>query len=516
MNQKRFYLLLGFTFVVRALFELIVVQINPDNSFQLSIAYNILQGNGIYFSSLNLSDLSQITYEAIAGWPYFYPFLITLGGVFIENLLTVAIIVDMATVVFLVYAVYTLAQNLNCNTTTSAIFILYTLFHSEIFFRITSTGLLSLTLLIFSVSYLAGINWQKITTKKIIIVTLLGCLPAIFRFAYFPVAMAIPLALGTLFLVTKNRISLKQIVLSFIIASASVAALFLFHKLITGYVTYLFDEQYVDSSTLSFYPSNLKYFYPFISEGILPRKLLRTVLDFLGAQQFSNYILLIITLGIVGFVARQIIPKIREHELSKQLVFVVITFWVVAIVTSMLATMSLIEPLHRHFTPVQGYRYHAPSIFLIGLAFLYVLMNTNWAHKGKLAGTILVIIFLSNGTINYKLPYWSHPWNPKGESIFRHKDIIKESGAENPRYTFYLYNNSYLNIYGIPTLFEYHELVQTDQLNSSQPITFFMGMPKEKRSAERIFLEKNPPDQHYDLPYTDLYRFDIQPRTLSD
>jgi hypothetical protein len=503
-------ILLGITVLVRVLFELLIIQINPDNSFQLTIAYNILNGNGIYFNSLSIQDLSQISYEAIAGWPYFYPFLITIGGLFLDNLLTVAIITDALFAALLVFSVFKLSEYLECDRATQIMFLLFALLHSTIFFKITSTGLISLSLLILAIAYTVKKVNGQITTKQILIATILGTLPALFRFAYFPVAVMVPLVWGSLHLLDRKRINFKQVLYSFSTAIGIVVFLFLFHKMLTGYITFLMSEKYVKSDTLSFYPSHLKYFYPFISEAILPKKIFQSFLHLFSAGAYTNHLLLIVTIAMIVFGVRQSINLLRFNKTSPAAAFLISAFWTIVIVTSVLSTMSLIKPM-RHFTQVQGYRYHAPSIFLIGLSFIYLLMNTKWRHKRKLGIAVIFILLLSNLNFLNRSPYWSFPTNQVGDTIFRHHDIIKKSAGENKRYSYYLYNNSYMNIYGVPTLFEYSSLLNKKNLTTSKPITLFLGMHKDKAPSEERFLKQNQPTEYYDLPFTDLYRFDIEP-----
>ncbi len=188
-------LLLVFAFLARMNQEIVKPNNASDKAWQVNGSYNLLHGRGLARYVVELHDWSRTIREPLVYWPPGYSLLLALLGLAIRDLMLSALILQACAILFFLATVHLMARILGLDKRIYALILATLCLPGHFIDRFACTDLLALSAFQFAVLltlYGLKFRWGKAFHVALGIAVFL---PGLFRYAYYPIMFAIPLAL---------------------------------------------------------------------------------------------------------------------------------------------------------------------------------------------------------------------------------------------------------------------------------------------------------------------------------
>jgi hypothetical protein len=246
---------------------------DTDRMNQALAAKSLVNGYGLSLPSVHSQNLSQVQYEPLVGWPYGYSLLLAPVYIVTKNLPLSCFFIEALGAFFFLLSYLLLLQRLKFPPIVISVLLLYNgFFLTDQIISANPTDLLALAFLISLCWYsLAFLQNPAFSFYKCLLLGLLCFLPALFRFMYLPLVIAVPILFLFIGWYKKRELLLKTGALVLGISIGLTMAMLFFHKLSTGYFLYP-PTSYgaaIIPITKGVFWNNLLHFHPILISSLI-------------------------------------------------------------------------------------------------------------------------------------------------------------------------------------------------------------------------------------------------------
>ncbi len=251
-------LLLALTYRVKI--EIAYPDLNSDYYIQAMQTEDFIEGHGFTSRHVNLKDISDIKYVTKSyTWPVGLS-LILLPFCQLTNLVNAIVIVQVLSMILLLFSLLKIFKVLGLNKLTLSVFLLFTVFNLSYGYSFI-TDKLAAAIFLFAMAFAleAGIGKKISIGKEIVIGLLLFCAMAL-RYAYIPNIVIIPVFLAFIGIVKHERKLIYAGLKIFVMAAIPAYIFFGIYKINqqhTGFISHLvhFDFNWSSLKQCSPFPS---------------------------------------------------------------------------------------------------------------------------------------------------------------------------------------------------------------------------------------------------------------------
>jgi hypothetical protein len=253
-----------------------------DKLMQIMGGINFFEGNGFTVSSVDPNDFSNPILIPLTGWPPGYSFCIGLLNLFFKDLKTSALLIDFLSISLFFVTARNILINLKIKYWVICLLMLsFSVQLKNYIFFSNATDLLSASLCLYS-CFLAS-KLIANPTINILKLSIVNSLPLLFRYMYFPIVFIIPFYLIWNGKKHFNSLFQKGLIV-FLTSALIVSGLILFEIFYKG------KALFISQADSGFFPSNLKFIYPFIAEAFINIDLTSQILEKLFGIKYILWI----------------------------------------------------------------------------------------------------------------------------------------------------------------------------------------------------------------------------------
>lgn len=390
-----------------------------DTTFQVIATQNLVEGHGISTAVVNPNDLSATIYQPLINWPPGYSLLLTpfylASG---QEYLLACFVLDVLAATALILLSRRILFLLDVSVAVVNVFTLVTGFFIYYFYFTGSTDSISIAFFLAAVYFtLAAIKSGQRWTSRAALTGLCLFLSASMKYLFFPVVFTIPVFLLIYSYQNASAGARRAALVSFAVAAAGIAALFLYQKSISGAGTY------ISATGRGFFPEHLLRAHPFIPSSFITTT---TIRKFAGDQvvpvmNLFRIVHLLLFIGLIIYTASVLFKSgLKKAVLSKAFLF--LAFSLMIAISLALAVLSLLVdkeliPPDRWWTYVEDARYYGFADILMHLSVFLL-----FYHYRKQSGSLMKFVLLL-------LPFLLLPEAIRG-TLFTAKRIVNAGKEE--------------------------------------------------------------------------------------
>ncbi len=506
---RQLQIVILFAFITRLLLLYCFPLHMTDYMLINSAAQNLRDGHGMGFIRSSPENLSTFYFEGLRLWPP----LVTLTTSLFLTLTGSATAADMLmmclVLIGFIWSLYQLCKEMGLTTRyITYVFIVFAI-NPELIKRPGYSDLAAAFLCIWALLLLI----KQLKRKKpssiltVLFFSLVFFLPSGFRYQYYPISLLFPLYLLGYAFYSKDRLLVKQSLLSFLLV-----LLFLF---LQEYFLFVYTAQPIDQSVAmdktGFFFYNLKSFYPFSFKTFVNISFLENTWAHIIIPIKHLYFFLagILVASILLFAIRYLLTTIQLTKSDKTRLR--LNFSVLALIPFMLFPVMILVGLsltHNSrsgqaggWTYVNEGRYYiVPSILLLLLTLW--LVQQKWSRLSSILKRLLITLFIISIAYNFSLTLKFY------YNVLKQNIPDKELSNRTDRAAVYNYLQTFGND-SIPTVLTYTEpyftffpyvekvaitskmdLLSETKMKTKQRIRLLIIAQKDKTESDIRFITK--------------------------
>jgi len=364
-----------------------------DTTFQVIATQNLVNGHGISTALVRPDNLSEVIYQPLNNWPPGYslllsPFYMATG----YQYLPACFLLDVLAATAIIFITRKILMLLDVSLAVINIFTLLTGFFIYYFYYKSPADGASIAFFLAAVYFtLSVIKSNNKWLGKSVITGFCLILCAGLKYLFFPVAFTIPVFLLLYGYKSGSTVAVNAAVLSFCIAAAGVAFIYLCQKNISG------TGAYINASGRGFFPGHLLKLHPYIPAAFistntlnkLPENFAASILDCLRIVHIMVY-------PVIIFIAARILFKPGKRNISLPAAFLLLALSISLAISLVLVILSLLVDKEeispgQWWTYVEDARYYGVADILLHLSVF--LLFSHYRHKWKGISRTVLFIF---------------------------------------------------------------------------------------------------------------------------